>query len=333
MRSLGKYFIVGALAAAGTLAAPAALRAEQFILFDAKFTYTKQDADTATPNKSHYYITAQNPINKPNPARPTNWLSPVDYRNGSVHVRTEVIDKPAGSEITQWWLCYIANKGVPGTDGYGCTGTGTYKEEGVYDRDDTMTAWWNNTAIDWTQGIRQIDLVMKDFGTGNGGNYTHLRPDPEHFFPTTVRITAIQVAKGSTYDPSLVPNVSTGNGPDGGATADAARDAAAETDPTAGGTGGATGDTDAAVNGTGGGRGGGGLNGAGTGGTSSSGAAGSAGGQGTGGRSGAGAAVSSSGCALAGAAGSAGHGPDFLFVGASAAIAALRRRRRHPRGL
>jgi hypothetical protein len=329
MRSLGKYFIVGALATAGTLAAPAALRAEQFILFDAKFTYTKQDADTATPNKSHYYITAQNPINKPNPARPTNWLSPVDYRNGSVHIRTEVIDKPAGSEITQWWLCYIANKGVAGTDGYGCTGTGTYKEEGVYDRDDMMTVWWNNTAIDWTQGVRQIDLVMKDFGTGNGGNYTHLRPDPEHFFPTTVRITAIQVAKGSTYDPTLVPNVSTGNGADGGGTPDTARDAAAETEP-AGGAGGAAGETDAAMTGTGGSAdgGGGGSTGNRAGGTSSSGAAGTPGGPGTGGRSG-GAAVSSSGCALGGTdSGVPGHGLSALSLGcACAAIAGIRRRR------
>jgi hypothetical protein len=238
--SIRRALLGGTLLAATWLAAPAAARAEQFILFDATFTYTKADADNATPNKSHYYVTSNNPINKPNPNRPTNWLTPVDYRTGTVHIRTEVIDKPAGGEITQWFLCYIANRGAPGTGGYGCTGTGTYKEEGVIERDDSMTVWWNNTAIDWTQGIKQIDIIMKDFGTGNGGNYTHLRPDPEKFFPTRVRITAIQVSKGGTYDPSLVPNLPPST--DGGSdlaptdTGSGATDSAVD-----GGTGGVTG--------------------------------------------------------------------------------------------
>ena len=32
---------------------PAAVRAEQFVLFDVTFTFTKTDADNSTPNKSH----------------------------------------------------------------------------------------------------------------------------------------------------------------------------------------------------------------------------------------------------------------------------------------
>src|SRR5262245_46873502 len=31
-------------------------RAEQFVLFDVTFNYTKADADNATPSKSHYYV-------------------------------------------------------------------------------------------------------------------------------------------------------------------------------------------------------------------------------------------------------------------------------------
>ena len=106
-----------------TLASTA--RAEQFILLDVTFTYTKMDADTSTPDKSHYYVRG----NMLNPARPTNWTTPVDYRNGTVHIRTEVIDKPAGSENVRWTLCYIPNKGIGG--GYGCSNTSAYKEEGI----------------------------------------------------------------------------------------------------------------------------------------------------------------------------------------------------------
>src|SRR5229473_188185 len=99
--------------------APAIAAAAQFVLFDATFRYTKADADNSTPSKSHYYVKGD----KLNPNRPVDWTSPVDYRNGTVHVRIEVLEKPPGSEPTTWTLCYIPNKGH-----YGCTGTDLYRE-------------------------------------------------------------------------------------------------------------------------------------------------------------------------------------------------------------
>jgi hypothetical protein len=50
-----------------------------------------------------------------------------------------------------------------------------------------------------------MHLVMKDNSGGSG--HAHKRADAEKFFPTKMRITMIQVAAGSTYDPTLVPNV------------------------------------------------------------------------------------------------------------------------------
>jgi hypothetical protein len=217
--------------------APRTSRVEQFVLFDVTFTYTKMDADNGSPNKSHFYVRDTAGSERPvalvlNRNRPTNWLTPVDYRNGIVHVRLEVIDKPAGSEITQWTLCYIPVRGVPGAGGYGCTGTGTYREKGVYEQDVSMTTWWQNTAIDYTMGIAGMDLVMKDSNGGNG--FTYLRPDFEKFFPTTVRITMVQVSAGSKYDPGLVPL-------DGGASeGGAVRDAGSADAASAGGSGSTT---------------------------------------------------------------------------------------------
>ncbi len=177
------------------LALPAA--AEQFVLFDVAFTYTKSDADNSTPSKSHYYVKEP----KLNPNRPRDWTAPVDYRNGTVHIRAEVIDKPAGGAPTTWTLCYIPNKGQG--NGYGCTGTGIYREKGVYEVDVPMTSFWENGSILWTDGIKQMDLVIKDDSGGRG--HAHRRADHENFFPTKMRITMIQVAAGSTYDPSLLP--------------------------------------------------------------------------------------------------------------------------------
>ena len=184
------------------LLGPVVSRAAQFVLFDVTFTYTKEDADNSKPSKSHYYV--KEPALNVN--RPRDWTSPVDYRNGTVHIRAEILEKPAGGEPTTWTLCYIPNKGQG--NGYGCTGTGLYKEKGVYETDVQMTSWWQNQSIVWTEGIKQMDLVIKDNSGGSG--HAHKRADHEKFFPTKVRITMVQVAAGSTYDPSLVPNLRAG---------------------------------------------------------------------------------------------------------------------------
>src|SRR5262245_22881286 len=113
MRWINYWLLVGI---ATLLLVPSTTFAEQFVLFDVTFTFTKEDADNAKPSKSHYYVRDK----MLNPDRPKDWTSPVDYRNGTIHIRTEVIEKPDGGEPTTWSICYIPNKGQK--NGYGCTG-------------------------------------------------------------------------------------------------------------------------------------------------------------------------------------------------------------------
>src|SRR5436189_1934385 len=174
--------------------------AEQFVLFDVTFTFTKEDADNSKPSKSHFYVKGD----MLNADRPKDWTAPIDYRNGAVHIRAEVLEKPPGGETTTWTICYIPNKGQG--NGYGCTGTDLYREKGVYEKDVSMKSFWENDAIVWSEGIRQMDLVMKDDSGGSG--HVHKRADSEKFFPTRMRITVVQVSAGSKYDPTLVPNLS-----------------------------------------------------------------------------------------------------------------------------
>jgi len=169
----------------------------QFILFDVEFAYTKQDADSSKPSKSHYYVTG----NMLNTERPKDWTTPVDFRNGTVHIRLEVLEKPPGNEPTTWTLCYIPNKGQK--NNYGCTSTGLYTETGIYEKDISMTSFWENESIIWSEGIKQMDLVIKDNSGGQG--HAHKRADHEKFFPTKVRITMVQVAAGAIYDPGILP--------------------------------------------------------------------------------------------------------------------------------
>lgn len=192
-------FFIPVLSFTQSLKEPGDAGKRQFVLFDIEFTYTKADADNSTPSKSHYYVTGD----KLKREIPKNWTSPVDYRNGSVHIRIEVKDKPAGSSPTTWTLCYIPNKGKG--NGYGCTDTVVFTEEGVYERDVPMTSFWENESIIWEEGIKQMDLVIKDDSGGQG--HAHKRADHEKFFPTTVRITMVQVAAGATYDAKIISNV------------------------------------------------------------------------------------------------------------------------------
>jgi hypothetical protein len=170
---------------------------QQFILFDVEFTFTKEDADNSTPSKSHFYIKDA----LINPDRPTDWTSPVDYRNGTVHVRIEVLEKPNDYTPTTWSLCYIPNQGQG--NGYGCTSTGIYLNQGVHEKDIPMTSFWENESIIWSAGIKQMDLVIKDDSGGQG--HAHKREDHENYFPTRVRMSMIQVAAGEVYDPNLLP--------------------------------------------------------------------------------------------------------------------------------
>src|SRR5262245_58023957 len=169
--------------------------AEQFILIDATFDYTWDDAINAKPDKSHFYVNEGNFLNK---NRPTNWQSPVDYRNGTLHVRAEVFKKPPGDQPTGWTLCYIANVG-----GYGCADTDYYRSTGIFERETKMTDFWNNDQIQWDRGIKQVDLIyaINDSGMGHITNYPALK---DLTTPTRVRITMVQVSAGAKYDPSII---------------------------------------------------------------------------------------------------------------------------------
>jgi len=168
-------------------------RAQQFVLFDVTFGYTKEDADNSKPSPSHWYVKGD----LINPERPKDWTSPVDYRNGTAHIRLEVLEKPEGGQPTTWNICYIPNKPNRDKGGYGCMKTETYREKGVYETDVPMTKFWQHEGIVWSEGIKQMDLVIKD----DKNLHAHKRPDPEKFFPTKIRLTVTQVAAGAKYEP------------------------------------------------------------------------------------------------------------------------------------
>jgi hypothetical protein len=193
--------------AAGALVSlsPKLSHAEQFTLFDVTFNFTWEDAINAKPSQSHYYVKSD----KLNAQRPTNWIAPIDYRTGKVHIYLEVLEKPVGGQKQGWALCYV------GGGSYGCPYSKYYTEKGVYENDVDMTAFFNNNTIDWTKGISEVDLVYTINDSGSG--HVHFFPDlKDKTTPTKVRIAMVQVAKGSTYDATKLPNTGGNMGGAGG---------------------------------------------------------------------------------------------------------------------
>lgn len=196
--------LAGALALT-SWSAPA--QADQFILFDATFDYSWEDANNSSPSKSHYYVNDENFMNL---ERPENWVSPINYRDGSVHIRVEVLDKPAGDQSVGWALCYIANEGA-----YGCPYSEYYTAEGVFENDVSMADFWKSGPITWEAGIMQVDLVYTINSSGSG--HVHYFPElASATTPTSVRITMVQVSQGDTYDSSILDDPAGTGGADAG---------------------------------------------------------------------------------------------------------------------
>jgi hypothetical protein len=184
------------------LALATAARAEQFVLFDEVFTFEEKDA---VPTQSHLMVKAE----KFGKDTPKDWTQPVDYRNGTAHIRFEVLEKPPGETPTFWSVCYIPNKGQK--NNYGCASSPTYTKAGIFEKDEDMTRFWENDSIIWTDGIKMMTLVIKAAKV-QGKSHAHLQPDLGKFFPTRIHVTMVQVSKGATYDPTKVPGLSDAKG-------------------------------------------------------------------------------------------------------------------------
>jgi hypothetical protein len=195
--------------------------AAQFVLLDVTFDYTYADALNSRPSMSHHYVTDGQGMNA---ARPLNWTSPVNYRDGTVHLHLEVLQKPAGAQPVGWALCYVGNAGS-----YGCPYTPYYTATGTYERDVSMRSFFQNDTIDWSRGVKQLDMVYTVNDTGNG--HVHNFPNLQNLVaPTRVRLAMVQVSAGSVYDPSILNKAPEPRPPDAGPALDAGSPGAAAPD-------------------------------------------------------------------------------------------------------
>jgi len=176
--------------------------AEQFVLTDIEYTHS-----TATTKDSHYYPTL--------PAdTPKNWIAPVDYAHGSVHIVVDVKTKPAGDAPTKLQVCF------EGTPSYACTSQSpTYTTTGRVEWDSPFSGFWYESTVDWAQGTKKMPLILKD----DMNNKPH---GDARYMPTELHVQVTLVSKGSTFVPPPPPMAGSGgasggsmNGGSGGAAA------------------------------------------------------------------------------------------------------------------
>ncbi len=172
--------------------AGAGARAEQMVLFDVTYTHT-------SANNAHFDIRNLN--------QPSNWTSPINYKDGELHFYVEVFDKPTNA-TTVVESCFIST-------GYGCVSAAPrYTTPGTYTilrKMNVPSQWYQHSQIDWTKPMKLIQIIVKDVNNVNGG-----RPSTD-YLPSKLRYVATIVSPGSTY----VPPVPTGTPPPDAGTPDA----------------------------------------------------------------------------------------------------------------
>lgn len=182
-------------------------RADQFIVTDLGYTHAKDNT-----TDSHYRV-------DPLPGTPSNWKSPVDYSNGSVHVVLEVKTKPSDAP-TRFQVCF------EGTPDAACSEQGpTYTKTGTYAWTSKFSAFWSaKGGPDWSKGGGKIALILKD--TNNGKP----QGDPK-YVPTELHVTVAVLSGNATFvPPAATPDGGLGDAagkpapvrPDAGSAADAA---------------------------------------------------------------------------------------------------------------
>jgi len=150
--------------------------AQQFVLLDT--TYTATEANTQRSELAA----------EPEMGIPNDLLEPVAYANGSIHVALEVLEKPS-TQRTLYNIC------LENSSDYACLPYVMYSDTGNYRADAQFDKLWHYDAVDWSQGIDRVRLILKN-------SNEQLVQGNSEFYPYKVHVTLTVVAPGSTFDPT-----------------------------------------------------------------------------------------------------------------------------------
>ncbi|CAN5876845.1 hypothetical protein BH24DEI2_BH24DEI2_24240 [soil metagenome] len=130
----------------------------------------------------------------------TSLTAPVDYANGTVYQRLEVLSKPTDTPV-QYQLCLVP-KDISTSPA--CSNTKlSFSGPGVYENNQPLSSFLNYNRVNWNSGIDNVMLVVKDAeGRPIDSSYFTQSGDDlklDDYFPMNVRFEAVIVPPGASF--------------------------------------------------------------------------------------------------------------------------------------
>ena len=134
----------------------------------------------------------------------SNLTGPVNYARGVLYQRLQVMSKPS-DDVVQYQICLVHNGDL--SIGPACSATSNlrFSGVGVYESSQPMTSLSNHAAIDWSKGLQELMLIIKDAeGNAADDRYTFQAGEGaplnlSQYYPMEVRYTAILVPEGGRF--------------------------------------------------------------------------------------------------------------------------------------
>ncbi len=186
MRTTIAAALAGTAALLGAL--PALAQNTQFTLLDTPYIHN-------TNSRAFSYFPLP-------PGVPDDWRSPVNYAEGTIHMRLEVLSKPSARDVN-YQICIFQDQHTSAK--HACARYQKFSAPGTYIWEQSLPSIFQYGNLDWSRRMLDTMLVVKD-GAGNpvddrfgfGGKWAG-SPDFSLYYPMEVKFTAIVVAKGAAF--------------------------------------------------------------------------------------------------------------------------------------
>ncbi len=165
-------------------------QSDQFVLLDTQYIH-----NTSTRAFSFFPLA---------PGVPDNWRSPVNFADGTIYMRLEVLSKP-GSNGVNYQICIFQDQHA--SPNHACARYQFFTAPGLYTWSQAMPSLFQVANLDWTRRMLDTMLVVKDkdgdpvddrYGFAGAWEGS---PNFSLYYPMEVKFTAIVVRQGGTFAP------------------------------------------------------------------------------------------------------------------------------------
>ena len=136
------------------------------------------------------------------PSTPENWTSPINYSQGTLHQRIQIIEKPTSTQV-RYAICLFQDMVRAERHACGDLSRMAFTAPGTYYSSQSMpTLYQYSTAVDWTRRPHVIMLHMTDANNHQPDSYPEFidlwygTPNWGLYYPMKLRYTAIIVPPG-----------------------------------------------------------------------------------------------------------------------------------------